>query len=309
MSGGSRRRTLAGVAATIAIGVGAGAVAQQRDWNAVEVKSEKVADGIHLVTGMGGNIGAVTGPDGVLLIDDQYAPLTAKIQAEVAKLSDRPVRLVLNTHHHGDHVGGNANLAKAGAVIVAHQNVRRRLATTPVRTPPDTTLKPAPAAALPVVTFDRGLTMHWGAHELVVEHFPNAHTDGDAAVRFPAANVLHTGDLFFNGLYPRIDVAGGGSIDGMIAAADALLGKVDERTRIIPGHGPLGDRAALKEFRDMLAGVRDAVKPLVVAGKSRDETIAAKPTATWDAKWGGGFMKPDLFTGIVWDDLSRVVKK
>jgi glyoxylase-like metal-dependent hydrolase (beta-lactamase superfamily II) len=165
-------------------------------------------------------------------------------------------------------------------------------------------MKPMPAAALPVVTFTESVTFHWNGEEIRAFHVPPAHTDGDTAVYFAKANVLHTGDLQFNGLYPVIDYAAGGSIDGMVAACDRLMAVIDEKTKVIPGHGPLTNEAGLKEFRDMLATVRDRVKPMVAAGKSIDEVRAAKPTADFDAKWGGGFYKPDVWVGIVYASLG-----
>jgi glyoxylase-like metal-dependent hydrolase (beta-lactamase superfamily II) len=241
----------------------------------------------------------------VLLVDDQYAPLTPKIKAAVAALTDKPIKFVLNTHWHGDHTGGNENLGTAGTLIVAHDNVRVRMSTEQFNTFFNRKTPAAPKAALPTVTFNESVRFHLNGEEIHAFHVPPAHTDGDSIVHFVKANTLHMGDTFFNGLYPFIDVGSGGGIEGMIAAADQLLAMVKDDTRIIPGHGPLARKADLKAFRDMLAGVRDKALPLVQAGKTEQEFVAAKPTAAFDAKWGGGFMKPDQFATLVYADLSR----
>jgi glyoxylase-like metal-dependent hydrolase (beta-lactamase superfamily II) len=274
------------------------------------VVTEKVADGVYMLKGAGGNIGLSVGEDAVFLVDDQYAPMTPKIKAAVAALTGQPVKFVLNTHWHGDHTGGNENLGSAGALIVAHDNVRKRMSTEQFVAFFNEKVPPAPRVALPVVTFGENVTFHINGEEIHAFHVAPAHTDGDAVVHFRKTNVVHTGDLFFNGMYPFIDVDAGGSVAGMIAAADTLLATVvKDDTRIIPGHGPLATRADYKAFRDMLAAVRDAVGPLVKAGKTQEQVVAAKPTAALDARWGGGFMKPDSFTGLVYADLARARKK
>jgi glyoxylase-like metal-dependent hydrolase (beta-lactamase superfamily II) len=284
-------------------------LAQQRDWSKVEIKAEKIAEGVWMITGAGGNIGLSAGPDGAFLIDDQYAPLTEKILAAVKSVTDQPIEFVLNTHYHPDHAGGNENLGKAGVMIVAHENVRKRLTMDWFNETFQSPMKPAPAAALPVVTFTESVTFHYNGDEIRILHVPPAHTDGDSIVFFPKANVLHTGDLAFNGFYPVIDPSAGGTIDGMVAACDRVMAMIDEKTKVIPGHGPLTDKAGLKEYRDMLAGVRDRVKPMVAAGKSIDEVRAAKPTAPWDAKWGGGYYKPDAWVAVVYGSLGGKLPK
>jgi glyoxylase-like metal-dependent hydrolase (beta-lactamase superfamily II) len=292
------------IALGVLLAAAAPLTAQQRDWSKVEVKAEKVAEGIWMITGAGGNIGLSAGADGAFLIDDQFAPLTEKIKAAVASVTDKPIRFLINTHYHPDHVGGNENLGAGGTLIVAHENARKRLNMEWFNETFRSQMKPLPATALPVVTFTESVTFHWNGEEIRAFHVPPAHTDGDTAVYFAKANVLHTGDLQFNGLYPVIDYAAGGSIDGMVAACDRLMAVIDEKTKVIPGHGPLTNEAGLKEFRDMLATVRDRVKPMVAAGKSIDEVRAAKPTADFDAKWGGGFYKPDVWVGIVYASLG-----
>ena len=297
------RRAL--IALVVAAALAVLAYAQPPGIEKIEIVTEKVADGLYMLKGGGGNIGVSVGPDAVFLVDDQYAPLTPKIKAAVATLTDKPVKFVLNTHWHGDHTGGNENLGAGGTLIVAHDNVRTRMSTEQFSAFFNNKVPPAPRAALPVVTFDDTVTFHLNGEEIHAFHVAPAHTDGDAAVHFRKANVVHTGDLFFNGMYPFIDVDSGGSIAGMIAAADTLMAALKPDAKIIPGHGPLATRADYVAFRDMLAGVRDAVAPLVQAGKTREEVVAAKPTAAFDAKWGGGFFKPDPFVAVVYADLSR----
>ena len=280
--------------------------AAQQDLSQVEIKTEKLADGLYMLQGAGGNMALCAGPDGGFLIDGEFAPLVDKILAAARAVDERPVRFLLNTHWHGDHTGGNGSYAKAGITIVAHENVRARLATEQKSAVSGEGVPAAPAAALPSLTFSQGATFYLNGQEIRVVHVPPpAHTDGDAIVIFPRADVIHTGDLFFNGRYPVIDLGAGGSIDGMIAAADRLLALTDDATRIVPGHGPLADKAALAAYREMLAGVRAAVAREVAAGKSKEETIAAKPTAAFDAKWAQSPTAGDRFAGVVYESLKK----
>jgi cyclase len=278
------------------------AAPQQQDFSTVKIEAEKVADGIYMLTGSGGNLGLSIGADGAYLIDDQYAPLTGKILAAVKELTPQPVRFVINTHWHGDHTGGNENMGEAGALLVAQENVRRRMAMG--LEAGDRKVDPAPEGALPVVTFTDAVTFHRNGEEIRVFFVGPAHTDGDSIIQFVNADVFHMGDTLFNGMYPFIDVSSGGRIDGMIAAADRVLKVATEKTRLIPGHGPLATRADLQAFRDMLAKVRDRVAKLKAEGKSAEEVVAAKPTADLDEKWGGGFMKPDDWIGLVYQSMD-----
>lgn len=276
-----------------------------QDFSDVAIEAETLRGGVSMLTGRGGNLALSAGPDGVILVDDQFAPLTDKIRAAIAELSSEPLRFVVNTHWHGDHTGGNENLGKAGVLIVAHDNVYERMSVDQFQATFNRTVPASPKAALPVVTFSRDVTFHLNGQEVYVFHVDPAHTDGDSIVHFRGANALHMGDTFFNGIYPYIDLGSGGSVDGVIAAADRGLALADEKTHIIPGHGPLGDRAALQAYHDLLVSVRDRVKKAIADGQTVDQVIAAKPTAEFDATWAGGFMKPDDFVRIVDTSLRK----
>lgn len=278
------------------------AVAQQ-DFSGVEIQTIEVTQGIHMLVGAGGNIGVCSGEDGVFLIDDQYAPLTEKIRAAVGKISQQPIRFLLNTHWHGDHTGGNENMGKAGVLIVAHDNVRQRMSTEQFIKFFGSKTEPSPKAALPVVTFNDTVTLHLNGDEIRATHVPPAHTDGDSFVYFRNANVLHTGDLYFAGMYPFIDSGSGGDISGMILAADTMLEIIDDETKVIPGHGPLSNRAELASYRQMLSTIRDRVAKLVAEGKTPEEVATAKPTTDFDETWGQGFIKPEQFVSLVLDTL------
>ncbi len=267
------------------------------------IQSVPVAENIHMLMGKGGNIGLFVGADGALLIDDKYAPQSQEIMTLVRSHTDRPVKFVINTHWHQDHTGGNETFGKADAVIVAHEKTRAYLAKDQTITAFDRRIPAAPGVALPVVTFQDSITFHWNGDTLDIFHVENAHTGGDAVIHFKKANVIHMGDTFFNGFYPFIDVEHDASMDGMIAAADRILAMANDKTRIIPGHGPLADKADLQSFRDMLATVRDRVRKLKNEGKNRAAAIAAKPTADLDAAWGGGFFAADKWVGLVYDAL------
>ncbi len=283
----------------------AGLALPQQDFSKVEIETIEVASSVHMLVGSGGNIGVSTGSDGILVIDDQYAPLTEKILAAIKAISDRPVDFVVNTHWHGDHTGGNENMGKAGAVIVAHRNVRARMSTEQFSSFFNRTTPPSPPGALPVVTFTEDVSFHFNGDELHVFHVEPAHTDGDSVVHWRSTNVFHMGDLFFNGGYPYIDLGSGGSADGIIAAANRVLELANDESKIIPGHGELSNKKELTAYRDMMVEVRSRISEHVTAGKSLEQVLAAKPTQDLDAQWGTGFIKGNQITEFVYRSLSN----
>lgn len=295
-------RLVAALAAALAVSAPAAA---QQDFSKVEVRAERLAPTMWMLTGAGGNLGLSAGEDAVFLVDDQYAPLTEKIAAAIAQVSPKPVRFVLNTHWHGDHVGGNEKLGRAGAVIVAHDNTRKRLSTEQFLEMWRATVKPLPKAGLPVVTFSRDTTFHLNGEEIRAFHVPRAHTDGDVIVHFAGSDVIHMGDVFWNRLYPLIDTGSGGTIDGMVAAVDRALALAGPGTRIIPGHGPLATRDELAAYREMLATIGSRIKAMIREGKKLEEIVEANPTADFDAMWGKGFIPPRKFAEMVAMNLIR----
>ncbi len=262
-----------------------------------------VAPGVSMLMGPGGNIGVSSGKDGIFLIDDQVAPVTEQIRAALRTIGDGPVRFVLNTHWHPDHTGGNENLGSAGALIVAHENVRTRLSVDQFIEALNMSAPALPEGALPVVTFTDAVTFHVNGGEIHAFHVPPAHTDGDAIVHFRTANVIHAGDTYFNGLYPLIDLSTGGSVDGTIASANRMLAMADDDTRIIPGHGPLSNKQELMAYRDMLVTVRDRVQQAVAQGKTLEETVAAGVSKEFDEQWGKAFIPPDLFVKVMYEGV------
>ncbi len=273
------------------------------DEHSSDIKTIEVTKNIYMLIGKGGNIGLSTGKSGTLLIDDQYAPAAASILKAIAQKTSGSVRFVVNTHWHGDHTGGNESLGKAGAVIVAHENVRKSMSKDQFIKAFNMKAPASPEIALPVITFTQSLTFHWNGDTIEVFHVAPAHTDGDSVIYFHRANVIHAGDTFFNKMYPFIDVSTGGSIRGMIAATKKLLALANAQTKIIPGHGPLADKKDLQAYHDMLIAMQKRIGNLKRAGKSRDDVIAAKPTKSFDSAWGKGFLKPDVWVGIVFDSM------
>ena len=277
----------------------------QQGLDTVQVQATQLGRGVYMLTGAGGNIGLAVGEDAAFLVDDQFAPLTSKILAAIRAVTDKPVRFLVNTHWHFDHTGGNENLSKAGTVIVAHENVRKRMSVEQFIASLNRREPPSPRGALPVITFPDRVTFYLNGDTIHVVHVPPAHTDGDAIIHWSVANVLHMGDVFFNGRYPFVDVSSGGSFEGVIGAVNAALAMANDQTRIIPGHGAAATRADLVKYRDVLVQIRDRVRALINQGKTREQVIAAKPTAEWDATWGTGFMQPAVFLGIVYDSMKR----
>jgi predicted RND superfamily exporter protein/glyoxylase-like metal-dependent hydrolase (beta-lactamase superfamily II) len=280
--------------------------AQQRDFASIDYRTERVTEQLYMLsTPVGGNVAVLIGDDGAVLIDDQFDELAPKLRAAVAQLTDKPIRFVINTHWHFDHTGGNAALGRSGTVIVAHGKVRERMSTTQVGTLSGLPTPPSPREALPIVTFDQAVTLHLNDEDLEVTHVASAHTDGDAIIRFRKANVVHLGDVFFVGSYPFIDTHSGGSYEGLLAALAQTLAGIDDQTRVIPGHGPLADKAKLREFHAMLTTIRDRIVAQIRAGKTLAEVVAAKPTAEFDAEWAGSFWKPDQWVARSYTDLRR----
>ena len=271
------------------------ALAQQRDFSKVEVKATKVAGSVHMLVGAGGNIGVSVGDDGIVVIDDQYAPLAPKIEATLKTITDKPVRFIINTHFHGDHTGGNEHFGKS-APIVAHENVRKRLS---AKTPA------TPAAALPVLTFNDSVTIHLNGEDVRAVHMPHGHTDGDAVIWFTKSNVVHMGDDFFNGNYPFVDRENGGSVKGLIVNIDKVLTLVPDDVKIIPGHGPLADKATLRTYATMLKETLAAVQAGIAAGKTAEQLKSEKALANWDATWGNGFIKPDTWIDTLYGELKN----
>ncbi len=274
------------------------------DFSKVEIKPTDLGDGVYMLEGMGGNMTLATAKSGAILVDSQFAPLHDKIKAAIAKLTPQPVKYVVNTHFHGDHTGGNEAFAKDGATIVANIKVRTRLAKGTANFLTGAQNPPAPKAALPTRTFPNRLSLSLRGRIADLHHIRNAHTDGDTYVYFKSANVLATGDTFTNGRYPNIDVLNGGNIKGMIAAADTYLKMANDKTKIVPGHGPLGDKAALAAYRDMLVTARDRMAKLIKEGKSEDDVMAAKPFADLDAKWAPNETASKNFIRAVYGSLA-----
>ncbi len=286
---------LLGVLLALLLSIGNEAFAQ-RDLSDVEIRVEHVRGNIHVLFGAGGNIGALTTADGVVLIDDQFAPLTDRILKAVEALDSGPVKFVVNTHWHGDHTGGNENLGKGGVIIIAHDNVYKRLADKEGRSG-------VLYDGLPDLTFNDQLTMHLG--ETVRAHYvAHAHTDGDSFIYFAETNVLHMGDLLFVDRYPFIDLDSGGSLEGMIAGLERAHALSDEQTAIIGGHGPLTDRQGLERALNMLKLARERVSTLKADGQTLDKIIAAHPMAEYDEEWGQGFIGPDAFITAVYRSLA-----
>lgn len=281
--------------------VGSPACAQPKPSN-VEVKVETLAPGVAVLFGSGGNIGLSYGVDGNVLIDDQFAPLTGKILAAVKGVDPDPVEFVVNTHWHGDHTGGNENLGKAGAVIVAHDNVRRRMSVDQFSKRFGKTVA-SPKSALPVVTFGQGVTLNLNGDELQIVHVRNAHTDGDSLVYWRKAKVLHMGDTFFHKVsLPFIDLDSGGSIDGAIAAVRTALGLAAPDAKFIPGHGPIATRSDLEAYLAMLVDVRGKIASAKSAGKSLDDIKAANPAKPYEV--ANGFISADAFAETIFQSLG-----
>jgi cyclase len=295
-----RPKTVLSVIALASLLATAPAPAQPGDPSKVELKTTPVAGVISMIEGVngfaGGNVAVSVGDDGVVLVDDELAPLSAKLKARVALLTKKPVRFVINTHWHFDHVGGNPTFGGGGALIVAHDNVRKRLSVDTVMEmgPTKLPIPATPPAGLPVVTFAEEVTLHLNGDDIHIVHVPPAHTDTDAFVHFKKANVIHTGDVYVSEGYPIVDPNSAGRFEGFVEGTSRMLALADDQTRIIPGHGPIVGKAELAAWHDMVVKVRDRVAKLKAAGKTLEQVKAAKPSAEFDPKYGQGFIKPDM---------------
>jgi len=274
------------------------------DFSKVEIKTTDLGDNCYMLEGQGGNITVAVAKDEIIMVDGQFAPLHDKIKAAVAVISNLPIKYLINTHYHGDHTGGNESFAKDRATIVAQINVKNRLAAGTTNGLTGAKTPPAPQAALPSDTYTNFSKIRLRGRVADLKHIENAHTDGDTYVWFKTANLLSTGDTFTNGRYPNIDFANGGNIRGMIAATEIYLKLTNAKTRIVPGHGPLADKAALVEYHKMLITARDRMAKLVKEGKSEADVVAAKPFADLDAKWAPTELASTNFIRVVYHSLA-----
>jgi cyclase len=282
--------------------VSTAALAQQPDLSKVEIKTTHVAGSVYMLEGSGGNIAASVGDDGIVLVDAEFAPLVPKIKAALAKISPKPVRFLINTHWHFDHVGGNALFADTAAIF-AHANVRKRMVTGAKM--PMMDVPPAEPKALPVVTFEQGLSLWWNGEEIRAIHTPPGHTDGDTVVWFTKSNVVHMGDDFFTTGFPFVDLDSGGSVTGLLGAIDTILGQIPKDAKVIPGHGEVSSVDDLRKYRSSLEEMVGAVKKGLAAGKSVDQLKKEKVLAAWEPAWGSGFVKADMFIETIARDLAR----
>jgi len=269
-----------------------------------QIMVQQLREGLHVVSGVGSNVAVWHGPDGTVLVDDGIEAHAPQLLAAVEKIAPGPVRVVINTHWHPDHTGGNAYLADSGSMVVAHDNVRARMSEPQTVAAYDLEVPAAPPGALPVATFDDEFSLHLNGDRLAALHVESAHTDGDLLLWWEDANVVHVGDVFYSGMYPFIDLGSGGSLAGLVAALETVLSRADSRTIIIPGHGPVSNRAELAAYRDMLVATGRRVRELIGEGRNLDEVLASRPTAAYDAVYGQGSMTVERFVGILYEDLA-----
>jgi cyclase len=279
-------------------------VAQMRAQAAtVPVQTQKLRDDVYMLSGPGGNILVLTGPDGKLMVDSSFAGAVPKINTALAAIDSKPLNLLINTHWHFDHTDGNDAFHSGGAAIIAHENCRKRLSTPQEIAAFQMHFDAAPVGAWPRTTFNDKFALYYDGEQVDLGYILPAHTDGDIYVKLQKANVLHCGDIFFDGIYPFIDPSSGGNINGMIAGSAQCLTQADAETKVIPGHGPLGDKSALTNYHDMMVTVRDRVQKQKAAGKTLQDVVASKPTADLDAVWGKGNVTGDFFTTLVYSTL------
>lgn len=274
----------------------------QTDFSKVEIKATKVAGNVYMLQGAGGNIGVSVGDDGLLIVDDQFAPLADKIRAALKGIADKKLRFILNTHWHGDHTGGNVAFGPE-ATIIAHDNVRKRLATEQKSTVFNSTTPPSPKEALPVITFDNSLSVHFNGEEIRAIHYPQGHTDGDSVIFFSSSNVVHLGDDFFAGRFPFVDLESGGTVEGLTRNIGQIIEKIPAGAKLIPGHGPISTLDDLKSYHRMLQQTTEIVRQKITAGKTLDQVKTEGLPAEW-APWGTGFIKTDRWVETIYKSLT-----
>lgn len=263
----------------------------------------QLTEKLHYFAGHGGNILISAGVDGVFMVDDQYATQSGPIQDALEKLSLPAPKFLINTHWHHDHSGSNEHFENAGALIFAHENVRKRLSEEQFIAFFKSKVPAAHPAALPVVTFSDRMNLHINGDDIIVLHAPNAHTDGDAMIYFERDNVLHTGDVFFENMYPFIDTSSGGTVGGVIEAIEAVLPMLDEETRIVPGHGPITDKKGMVAYQKMLQSIQKNIAGQIIAGHSEEQVVLSKPTKAFDERYASGFLKPDNFVRLIYQNI------
>jgi len=274
----------------------------QTDFSKIEVKASKVAGNVYMLQGAGGNIGVSVGDDGILIVDDQYAPVADKIRAALKGIADKKLRFILNTHWHGDHTGGNVVFGPE-APVIAHENVRKRLSTEQRSEVFKSTTPPAPKEALPIITFNQSLTVHFNGEEIRVIHFPQGHTDGDSVIFFSTSNVVHLGDDFFAGRFPFVDLESGGTVEGLIRNIGEIIGKIPAGAKLIPGHGPISTIDDLKNYHRMLQQTTEIVRQKIAGGKTLEQVKSEGLPAEWEP-WGTGFIKTDRWLETIYKSLT-----
>ena len=276
----------------------------QRDFSDVVIKTEKITDHLHKLEGSGGNILIFSGVDGIFMIDSQFAPLTEKIKNAIGDIQKGPINYLMNTHYHGDHTGGNENIGKTGTLILAHDNVYKRLSRGATKLSAGREIPPASKEALPVVSFSEDMKLHLNGEDIHAFHVDHAHTDGDVIIYFPSSNVIHMGDTFFKDRFPYIDLNSGGSVNGLLKAIGQVLLLIDDETKVVPGHGSMATKADLELYQKTIMTLRDRVNKSIRSGLELEEVKAANITKEFDS-WGAGFISADRIIETIYKDLTK----